>query len=123
MPIRSYRDLRVWRSGVDLIVSLYEMTASFPPDERFGLTSQIRRAAVSVVANVAEGWGRGYRREYARHVAIARGSLTEVEALLLVSVRLGFVSRNRAANEWRQIDAMARMLWGLRQRLVASAGR
>jgi four helix bundle protein len=87
------------------------------------MTSQIRRAAVSVVANIAEGWGRGYRREYARHVSIARGSLTEVEALLLVSVRLGFVSQIRAADELRQIDAIARMLWGLRERLSVTGRR
>jgi four helix bundle protein len=117
VPIRSYRDLKVWSKGVDLIVAIYEATADFPPDERFGLTSQMRRAAVSVVANVAEGWGRAYRREYFHHISIARGSLTELEALLLVSVRPGFISRRLSAHHWRNIDELGRMLWALRERL------
>jgi four helix bundle protein len=117
--IRSYRDLRVWQNGLDLVVETYRMTASLPRDELFGLTSQMRRAATSVVANIAEGWGIGYRRDYARRVSIARGSVTELEALVLTSLRLGFAPESSASVCLQMINEESRMLWTLRERLRA----
>ena len=85
--VRSYKDLRVWKSALKLVGSVYKVTDRFPPEERFGLTSQLRRAAVSVVANIAEGNGRLHRAEYIHHLSIARGSLLEAEALLYTTPR------------------------------------
>jgi len=73
MALKSYRDLEVWQKGVDLVVLLYQLTKLFPDDERYGLISQIRRAAVSIPANIAEGYGRTHRGDYLRHLSIAKG--------------------------------------------------
>ncbi|RPI59311.1 MAG: four helix bundle protein, partial [Planctomycetaceae bacterium] len=78
-PIRSYKDLQVWQKSMELAGQIYEATQKFPADERFGLTSQLRRAAVSVPSNIAEGYGRGTRKDYKRFLQVARGSLYELE--------------------------------------------
>src|SRR5215813_8067772 len=90
MEIRSYRDLRVWQTAMDLTVSVYDITASFPIHERFGLISQLRRASISIASNIAEGHGRSTRGEYLQHISIARGSTIEVEVQLLLAERLGY---------------------------------
>ena len=86
----TFRDLRVWQRSMDLMVSCYQVSRAFPRDERFGLTSQLRRAAVSVPSNIAEGNGRWHRGDYIHHVSMAKGSVNEVESLLLAADRLGF---------------------------------
>ena len=118
MPIRSYRDLDVWNNGLELITMTYRLTSSFPREELFGLTSQMRRASVSIVANVAEGWGTGYRNEYRRFVSTARGSQCELDALLTISKRLGFARGQDIQRMEMEIDRLGRMLWSLRQRLA-----
>lgn len=89
--IESYRDLQVWQRGVDLTERIYETTQPFPLEERFGLVAQLRRAAVSIPSNIAEGWGRMSTQEFIRFLGIAHGSLTEVETQIIVSHRLGFI--------------------------------
>jgi len=79
MEIKNYRDLRVWQSGMDLVVMVYELSDKFPAKEMYGLTSQIRRAAVSVPSNIAEGHTRESTKEYLHHLSIAQASLAEVE--------------------------------------------
>jgi len=79
MEIKNYRDLRVWQSGMDLVVMVYELSDKFPAKEMYGLTSQIRRAAVSVPSNIAEGHTRESTQEYLHHLSIAQASLAEVE--------------------------------------------
>ncbi|MCB1188127.1 four helix bundle protein [bacterium] len=118
MTVRTYRDLNVWQKSMDLIEEIYRITASFPRDEQFGITSQIRRSAVSVTANVAEGFGRGSRRDYARFVSIALGSARELEALLLVCVRIGTVTSQELSKCNSLIDEISRMLYSLRRRLL-----
>ena len=86
----SYRDLRVWQGGMELAEACYRLTSTFPPSELYGLTSQIRRSASSIPANIAEGYGRRGRGDYVRFVGIAQGSLMELETHLLLSQRLGF---------------------------------
>jgi four helix bundle protein len=88
--IRSYRDLRVWQRATNLVEDIYRLTKAFPADERYGLVAQLRRAAISVASNIAEGHTRS-RADYRRFLEIAAGSLTEVETQLHISVRLGFV--------------------------------
>ena len=120
MTIKSYRDLVVWTKGIDLIEATYSLTSAFPAEERFGLTSQMRRASVSIVANVAEGWGSGYRNEYRRFVSKARGSQCELDALLVVAERLGFAERTNTRSMAQEIDEVGRMLWTLRRKLGAT---
>jgi len=87
----SYRDLTVWQKAMELSVAIYEITRHFPPDELYGLTSQLRRASVSVASNLAEGYGRASRPEFRRFVAMARGSALEVETQLILASKLGLV--------------------------------
>jgi len=86
--INSFRDLNVWKSGIVLVKNIYQLTRSFPKDELYGPTSQIRRAAVSIPSNIAEGHSRGFTKEYLHHLAIALGSLAEVETQLVLAREL-----------------------------------
>ena len=89
-PIRSYRDLDVWKRGIDLVEHIYKLTGVFPSEERFSLTAQLRRAAISIPSNIAEGWGRGSTKDYMHFLRIARSSLHEVETQLIIGHRLGY---------------------------------
>ena len=92
MPIQSYRDLRVWQEGVSLAELVYRTTRSFPKEEMFGLTSQMRRASVSVPANIAEGYGRENAGSYLQFLRIAQGSLKEVETHAIIAHRVGLLA-------------------------------
>ncbi len=120
--IRSYRDLRVWREAMELVGQCYRHAASWPKDELYGLTSQLRRAAVSVAANIAEGYGRDYTGDYIRHLKIAQGSLKEVETLLLVAEKVEITSPGNSAGLLAQSDAVGRMLNGLIRSLEKENG-
>ncbi len=87
--INSYQDLEVWKKAMGLVTEIYKNTQTFPKEERYGLTNQLRPASVSVPANIAEGWGRGTTKEYMQFLRIARGSLLEVETLMTISHNLG----------------------------------
>lgn len=90
--IESYRDLVVWQQAMDLVVSIYETTKAWPKEELYGLTPQLRRAATSVPANIAEGYGRESRASYQQFLRIAQGSLKELETHLLIARRVGITS-------------------------------
>ena len=90
MAINSYRDLLVWQQAVDLSVAVYGVTREWPREEIYGLTSQARRAAISVAANIAEGYGRDARGSYVNFLKIAQGSLKELETHVIIAQRLGF---------------------------------
>lgn len=106
----NFRDLAVWKEAGDLAVEIYKVAAQLPPEERFGLTSQLRRAAVSVSANIAEGTGRGSDRDLLRFLFISCGSAREVESLLAIGVRLGFLNSTDTAPAERQVGAVSRRL-------------
>jgi len=93
--IQSYRDLEAWKLAIQLKKVVYRMSEYFPTDERFGLTSQIRRAAISVASNIAEGWGRGTTSDYARFLRMARGSVYEVETQGVLALELGFIDQEK----------------------------
>jgi four helix bundle protein len=118
-PFHSHKDLDVWKKAVCLVVDLYKLTKRFPNDERFGLTAQIRRAASSVPANIAEGWGRGSTTEYIHFLKIARGSLTELETHLIVSGELGYINQAESARFETSISDVGKMLNRLISALVA----
>lgn len=114
---RSHRDLMVWQRSIQLVKMIYQVSGSFPDTERYGLTSQLMRAAVSVPANIAEGNARGTRRDYAQFVSIARGSLAEVETYLIIAVELGYVTEEQTKAMNQEIDEIGRVLTTLRSRL------
>jgi four helix bundle protein len=111
--MRTFEELIVWKRSHLLVMSIYERTRSFPPEERFGLTSQLRRAAVSVPANLAEGCKRSSRSDFARHVAIARASASEVDYLVYLSTALGYVEESVSHELRRELDEIQRMLTAL----------
>ncbi|NTU82795.1 MAG: four helix bundle protein [Chloroflexales bacterium] len=113
MAIQTYRDLEVWQRAMDLAEEVYQQTQNFPREELYGLTSQIRRAAVSVPANIAEGYGRIHRKEYIHHLSIARGSLWEVETLVQLAVRLKHLEREAGLKLWERLQEVGRLLNGL----------
>ena len=112
MP-NTYRDLKVWQRSIDLAESIYRLTAAFPKSELYGLTSQMRRAAVSIPSNTAEGWGRRNRKDYSRFVLIARGSNDELQTQLVIAQRLGFGEATRLSEAAALSEEIGKMLGGL----------
>lgn len=113
----------MWQLGVRLVVESYKVAQALPADERFGLTAQIRRAAVSVPANIAEGHGRNTRGDYRHHVCTAAGSLRELETLLTIIAELNYVDAKSLLPIQRLCDELGRMLTRLAKRLVSPAPR
>lgn len=111
--IRSHEDHVAWQQGVDLGVRIYQATASFPNEERFGMTQQVRRAAVSVPSNIAEGFGRGRGPDFARFLRVARGSLCEIETQLLLANRLGYLEKETYDDLRDRTSEAGRVLAGL----------
>jgi|SRR3954471_9046109 four helix bundle protein len=117
--VRGFRDLRVWQSAMDLFVATHSLTRSLPREERFELVSQIRRAAGSVGANIAEGTGRTHLGDYLHHLSIARGSVRELESHLEATIRLGYVRAEDIAHIVDLADHVSRMLLLMMRRLGA----
>ncbi|HEU4993258.1 MAG TPA: four helix bundle protein [Gemmatimonadaceae bacterium] len=116
-PVGDLKELVAWQVAMDLAEAVYKATRGFPSDERFGLRLQLRRAAVSVASNVAEGHGRINRREYARFVLIARGSLKETETQILLSQRLGYMDAGQAESLLGLSTRANKLITGLKRRL------
>ncbi len=110
---QSYQRLVVWEKAMDLVVECYSLARKLPADERFELSAQIRSAAVSVVANIAEGHGRLHAGDFVRFLSYASGSLREVETELLVAVRVGYLTPASVAPALELADEVGRMLAGL----------
>jgi four helix bundle protein len=108
--VKSYRELEVWRSGMDLATERYRLAKLMPRSEEFRITSQLLRAAASVPANIAEGWMRSTRRDYARFVSIARGSVAEVETFLLLCNRTGLLPERETKTAIGVTDKLGRQL-------------
>ena len=121
-PVRSYRDLLVWQQAMDLAQALYRATKCFPSEERYGLVAQLRRAAVSVASNIAEGHARSLG-DYLRHLLVSSGSLTEIETQLILSSRLGFLPTDETESLLKSCDQIGRMLGALRKSLRARRAR
>ena len=92
MKIQSYRELEVWKKSMKVVTEVYRITRSFPREELYALTSQLRRAAISIPSNIAEGWGRNSTKEYMQFLRIARGSLLELETQLTISQNLAYLN-------------------------------
>lgn len=111
--MHKYQELEVWKMAMNLSEKVYRLSENFPPDERFGLTSQVRRAAVSIPSNIAEGAGRNTNGEFRQFLGIAVGSLFELETQLILVKRLNFIENIK--NELEQIDALRKMIYGLQR--------
>jgi len=111
--LKHFKELKVWRKSYELCLKLYELTANFPKEERFGLTSQIRRSAVSIPSNTAEGYGRKTTADYVRMLYIAYGSICELETQILLSGDLGFIGIKELGLAKHDIAEVERMLMGL----------
>ena len=91
--INSYKDLKIWQKGIELVEVIYKITVSFPQNEQYGITSQIRRSSVSVPSNIAEGWGRGYNNNFLQFIKIARGSFYELETQLIIAYKIQLITK------------------------------
>ena len=113
MTVRKYRDLIAWQKAMDFVEAVYRASNCFPKEETFGLKSQLRRAAVSVPSNVAEGQSRRGSREFVRYIGIALGSLNEAETQILIAARLDYISKEDLAGRLDSADEVGRLLNGL----------
>ena len=121
--VRSYRDLIVWQRAMDVAAATYQLTRHYPSDELFGLTSQSRRAAASIAANIAEGYGRASKQAYINFLRIAQGSLKELETHLLLAERVGVARDGAIQPLLEQSEEIGRMLKALIGKLRDHPGR
>lgn len=117
VAVKSYKELIVWQKSMDLVENLYLETNRYPKSELYGLTSQIRRAGVSVVANIAEGYSRRSTKEYRQFLYMAYASASEVEALLLLSFRLDYLTDSNMNDLVGAVDEVQRMIRGIINKL------
>jgi len=116
--VNSFRDLRVWQAGMDLVESIYQLTQVFPQHELYGLTSQVRRAAVSVPSNIAEGHTRESIKEYLHHLSMAQASLAEVQTQIEIAGRLKFADEERIARIIEECVGPSKQLFALGNSLL-----
>ena len=112
-PLRSYRELIGWQKSVELVTQIYSITKEFPRDEIYGLTSQLRRSAVSVPSNIAEGQGRATKGEFIQFLGHARGSLFEIETQIVIAQKLGYITPEIESQIASRVTEVARILNGL----------
>ena len=117
-PITSYRDLDVWQLAMDIVIDIYRATRALPAEERFGLSAQLRRAAVAIPSNIAEGHSRIGAGEFRRFVSVARGSVAEVETQIAVAVALGLIAGDEITSLSSQLDRLSKMLFSLYRSLT-----
>ena len=111
--LRNYKDLKVWEKAYKLCINIYQITKAFPNDEKYGIVSQVRRSAVSIPSNIAEGYGRGTTQDYIRFLYIAYGSNCELETQVLLSCDLGYIGSEQRKNLLENIREIERMLKAL----------
>jgi len=118
-PVKRYKDLIAWQKAMDLVEQIYKITRNFPKEELYGLTSQVRRAVISIPSNIAEGHCRNGRREFIHHISIALGSLGEVETQVILAQRLGYIADSASMLE--MASEVGRLLVGLMHSLERHA--
>ncbi len=109
----THKDLDVWKDSMDLVCSIYRITKAFPRDELYGLVSQLRRASVSILANISEGAARQSTKEFIHYLSISRASLSEVEAEVMISQRLEYITQEQCMNLLNEIESVGVRLSGL----------
>jgi len=118
MKVKNYQELIVWQKAMDLVEEVYKSSKNFPREELYGLTSQLRRAAVSIPSNIAEGQGRTTTPDFLRHLSISYGSLRELETQVLIATRLGYLAKERRDDVINMAGEVGRLLNGLMSSLV-----
>ncbi len=108
--MRKFKELKIWQKGIDLTVDIYKLTKKLPSDERFGLTSQMTRSAVSIPCNIAEGAGRNSDKEFDHFLSISNGSTNEIETQLIICERIGLLNSNDTKNCYSQIEEIQKMI-------------
>ena len=121
MAVKDYRELIVWQKAMDLVELLYRRTRSFPKEELYGLTAQMRRAAVSIPSNIAEGQARRTTRDFIHFLSIARGSLKELETQIIISHRLGYINDAQQSELVAATEEVSRLISGLNRSLNQKA--
>ena len=114
MGVNSFRDLRVWQVGMDLVEHIYRLTQAFPSQEMYGLTSQMRRASVSIPSNIAEGHTREYTKEYLYHISVAQASLAELQTQVEIAQRLHYITPEQFKEVLSPSTSLAKQLYALR---------
>ena len=115
--IRSFKDLRIWQRGIRLVEDVYAASRSFPKEERYGLQSQLRRAAVSIPSNIAEGFARLHNKEYRNFLYISLGSCAEITTQIIIATRLKYVEATKADELLKEIDSISKMTMSLVKKL------
>jgi four helix bundle protein len=115
--VKSYRDLRVWQQGIQIVKEVYRLVKKLPKEETYALSDQLRRAAVSIPANIAEGQAKQHTRDYCRHLPIAKGSLDEVDTLFVIAGELGYVQQDEITHMESKLRDLRMPLQGLINRL------
>lgn len=110
---RPHKNLDVWKLAMECVLDMYQITKSFPIDERFGLTEQLRRAAISIPSNIAEGSSRNTRKEFVNFLYIAQGSLSEIDTQLEISLKLGYVTIEDCNKVYLKLERIGKMITGL----------
>lgn len=116
--IKSFKELKIWQKGIEIVEDIYTLTKFFPADEKYGLTSQMRRSAVSIPSNIAEGFKRYHNREYKQFLYITLGSTAELETQLILSNKLNYLSKNIMAPLSDKIDHLSKMITLLMKKLT-----
>ena len=111
--VKCYKDLTVWKRAIELSLAVYRLTATFPAEERYGISSQLRRAGVSIASNIAEGYGRGSRKDYKQFLAIARGSTLEVQTQLIIANELGYCDLHLLKKTEALSEEVSKMLYSI----------
>ncbi len=119
MKVRNYTELIAWQKAMDLVCEIYEITGSFPGDEKYVLRAQLRRAGISVPSNIAEGQGRSSTAEFRHHLSIAHGSIREIETQVLISTRLGYIRGDSATRILTLAGEVGRLIKGLSNALCS----
>ena len=117
MAVKSYQELETWRVAMKLVAEVYRVSKSFPKEEAYGLTNQLRRAAVSIPSNIAEGQGRSSTADFLRHLSIARGSLYEVETQVLIAAQLDYLTAQEVSELTELTTSVGRLINGLTKSL------
>lgn len=115
--IKNFKQLKIWQKGIEIVTDTYKITKKFPKDELYGLTSQIRRAAVSIPSNIAEGFKRSYSKEYSQFLHIALGSAAELETQLIIAKELGFIPESELNDISDKLDHVSKMISSLLNKL------
>jgi four helix bundle protein len=117
MTDKPHKKLDSWKYSFEFVTEIYRLTRAFPPEEKFGLVSQLRRASVSIPTNIAEGAGRKSAKEFIRILSIALGSLSEIDTLLMLSKTLGFISDPTCSDLLTKLDTIGKLIYGLMKKL------